>query len=52
MEESHGGTVEPDERQMFTRFTKETKYRLSYALAAAYGLEVGAEATAGALAWA
>jgi DNA-directed RNA polymerase specialized sigma24 family protein len=44
--------VEPDERQAFTRFVKETEPRLSYALAAAYGLEVGAEATADALAWA
>ncbi len=44
--------MEPDERQAFTRFVKETEPRLSYALAAAYGLEVGAEATADALAWA
>jgi DNA-directed RNA polymerase specialized sigma24 family protein len=36
----------------FTRFVKETEPRLSYALAAAYGVEVGAEATADALAWA
>jgi DNA-directed RNA polymerase specialized sigma24 family protein len=36
----------------FTRFVKETEPRLSYALAAAYGIEVGAEATADALAWA
>jgi DNA-directed RNA polymerase specialized sigma24 family protein len=39
---------EPD----FTRFVKETEPRLSYALAAAYGPEVGAEATADALAYA
>jgi DNA-directed RNA polymerase specialized sigma24 family protein len=44
--------VEPDERQAFTRFVKETEPRLSYALAAAYGLEIGADATADALAWA
>ncbi len=44
--------MEADERQAFTRFVKETEPRLSYALAAAYGLEVGAEATADALAWA
>ena len=44
--------MEPDERQAFTRFVKETEPRLSYALAAAYGLEVGAEATADALEWA
>ena len=44
--------MEPDERQTFTRFVKETEPRLSYALAAAYGLEVGAEATADAFAWA
>ena len=42
----------PNERQAFTRFVKEAEPRLSYALAAAYGLEVGAEATADALAWA
>lgn len=36
----------------FTRFVEETEPRLSYALAATYGVEVGAEATADALAWA
>jgi DNA-directed RNA polymerase specialized sigma24 family protein len=36
----------------FTHFVKETEPRLSYALAAAYGIEIGAEATADALAWA
>ncbi len=36
----------------FTRFVKETEPRLSFALAAAYGIEVGAEATADALLWA
>jgi RNA polymerase sigma-70 factor (ECF subfamily) len=36
----------------FTRFVKETEPRLSHALAAAYGIEAGAEATADALAWA
>jgi DNA-directed RNA polymerase specialized sigma24 family protein len=50
--ESHGELVESDRRQAFTRFVKETEPRLSYALAAAYGFEVGAEATADALAWA
>jgi hypothetical protein len=38
------------DEQAFTRFVKETEPRLSYALAAAYGPEVGAEATADALA--
>jgi hypothetical protein len=52
MGESPGGTVKPDERQAFTRFVKGAEPRLSYALAAAYGLEVGAEATADAMAWA
>ena len=42
---------DPDQRE-FTRFVKETEPRLSYALAAAYGMEIGAEATADALAWA
>lgn len=41
-----------DRERAFTRFVKETEPRLSYALAAAYGIEVGAEATADALAWA
>ena len=36
----------------FTRFVKEAEPRLSYALAAAYGPEVGADVTADALAWA
>lgn len=36
----------------FTVFVKEVEPRLSYALAAAYGTEVGAEATADALAYA
>lgn len=40
------------QEQAFTRFVKETEPRLSYALAAAYGPEVGAEATADALAFA
>ena len=39
------------DRQAFTRFVKEAEPRLSYALAAAYGFEIGAEATADALAW-
>lgn len=42
---------DPDQRE-FTRFVKETEPRLSYALAAAYGMETGAEATADALGWA
>ncbi|NND03819.1 MAG: hypothetical protein HKN91_13635 [Acidimicrobiia bacterium] len=41
-----------DVDQEFTRFVKEAEPRLSYALAAAYGPEVGAEVTADALAWA
>jgi RNA polymerase sigma-70 factor (ECF subfamily) len=40
------------ERREFTRFVKETEPRLSHALAAAYGIEIGAEVTADALAWA
>jgi RNA polymerase sigma factor (sigma-70 family) len=36
----------------FTRFVKGTEPRLSHALAAAYGIEIGAEVTADALAWA
>jgi DNA-directed RNA polymerase specialized sigma24 family protein len=43
---------ESSENQAFTRFVKEVEPRLSYALAAAYGPEVGAEATADALVWA
>ena len=42
---------DPDQRES-TRFVKETEPRLSYALAAAYGMETGAEATADALGWA
>lgn len=41
-----------DRQRAFTRFVKETEPKLSYALAAAYGIDVGAEATADALAWA
>lgn len=44
--------VQVDDEQAFTRFVKETEPRLSYALAAAYGPEVGADATADALAYA
>ena len=44
--------VQADDEQAFTRFVKETEPRLSYALAAAYGPEVGADATADALAYA
>jgi DNA-directed RNA polymerase specialized sigma24 family protein len=42
------GTAE----KAFTRFVKETEPRLSYALAAAYGPEIGAEVTADAFEWA
>lgn len=41
-----------DRDRDFTRFVKEIEPRLSYALAAAYGIEVGADATADSLAWA
>lgn len=41
-----------DREQSFTRFVKGVEPRLSYAFAAAYGPEVGAEVTAEALAWA
>ena len=44
--------MEPEAHRAFTRFVYETEPRLSYALAAAYGLEVGADATADALVWA
>ncbi len=44
--------VQADDEQAFTRFVKETEPRLSYALAAAYGPEVGADATADALTYA
>lgn len=40
------------EDQAFTRFIKAVEPRLSHALAAGYGPEVGAEATADALLWA
>lgn len=42
---------ESSENQAFTRFVKEVEPRLSHGLAAAYGPEVGAEATADALVW-
>ncbi len=45
-------TAAIDTEREFTRFVKETEPRLSYAFAAAYGIEVGAEVTADALAWA
>ncbi len=41
-----------DDEQAFVRFVKETEPKLSYALAAAYGPEVGAEATSEALVYA
>ena len=44
--------VQADDEQAFTRFVKETEPRLSYALAAAYGPEVGADAAADALGYA
>ena len=40
------------ERQAFTRFVKATEPKLSVALAAAYGPEIGREATEEALVWA
>ena len=40
------------ERQAFTRFVKATEPKLSIALAAAYGPEIGREATEEALVWA
>ena len=43
-------TAKPEEA--FTRFVNETEPRLSYAFAATYGPEVGAEVTADSLAWA
>lgn len=42
----------PTADRTFTRFVKEAEPRLSYALAAAYGPEVGNECTADALCWA
>ena len=50
--ESVAETTVRDEDQEFTRFVKEVEPRLSHALAAAYGPEVGAEVTADALVWA
>ena len=44
--------MQADDEQAFTRFVKETEPRLSYALAAAYGPEVGADAAADALGYA
>ncbi len=41
-----------DREQAFTRFVKGVEPRLSYAFAAAYGPEVGADVTSDALAWA
>ncbi len=42
----------PHNDEQFTLFVKEVEPRLSYALAATYGVEVGAESTADALAYA
>jgi RNA polymerase sigma-70 factor (ECF subfamily) len=50
--ESVAETTVRDEDQAFTRFVKEVEPRLSHALAAAYGPEVGTEVTADALVWA
>jgi len=44
--------VQPDVEDEFTVFVKDVEPRLSYAFAAAYGVEVGKEATADALAYA
>jgi RNA polymerase sigma factor (sigma-70 family) len=41
--------VNADQERAFTRFVKETEPKLSYALAAAYGPEIGSEATSEAL---
>ncbi len=41
-----------ERERAFTRFVKETEPKLSYALAAAYGPEVGSEATSDALVYA
>ncbi len=43
---------EASERRAFTRFVKATEPKLSIALAAAYGPEIGREATEEALVWA
>ena len=47
-----GSNLQSDVAAEFTVFVKETEPRLSYALAAAYGVEVGRESTADALAYA
>ncbi len=44
--------MQPDVEDEFTGFVKDVEPRLSYALAAAYGVEAGREATADALAYA
>lgn len=44
--------MQPDVEDEFSVFVKDVEPRLSYALAAAYGVEVGREATADALAYA
>lgn len=41
-----------DQERAFVRFVKETEPKLSYALAAAYGPEIGSEATSEALVYA
>jgi RNA polymerase sigma factor (sigma-70 family) len=44
--------VNADQERAFVRFVKETEPKLSYALAAAYGPEIGSEATSEALVYA
>ena len=44
--------MQPDVEDEFTVFVKDVEPRLSYAFAAAYGVEVGREATSDALAYA
>lgn len=51
--EAHGHTPPSgDPEKDFTRFVKEVEPRLSYAFAAAYGPETGAEVTSDTLEWA
>lgn len=45
-------TTAKDRKQAFTRFVKGVEPKLSYAFAAAYGPEVGADVSSEALAWA
>lgn len=50
--ERNGRLVSTPDHDEFTVFVKEVEPRLSYALAAAYGVDVGRESTADALAYA